>query len=397
MLSISENILLVVSGFGMLQGVLLALLIYFHPKTDRSVSSYLALYILFVSMPIMITVGQHLFYWQFIFFVEPIILLIGPFLYLYIKSFKESISFRKAWPHFILFGLYAILAVWQYNHFGKQYPQTVTVPPEVVKEPVIVTEVIIRTIQRLVYYFISLRTLKSYQRSIRQLFSETSRINLRWVRWLINGNLVLIIMTFLFYMMLLRFPDQFNLWVLIITTIVSIYIYLATFKGVTQPSLWQVIPGIAKKQLEADMQKAEEIELLHSGKGNRETERPVMNSRSAAIVSRVIELMEVEKYYQEPELTLQDLADKLQVPSYQVSQAINEGLKKNFYDLINGYRIEEAKRLLLDPVNSNYTILSVGFEAGFNSKTTFNTVFKKFTGHTPTEFRGRWMTGQKEE
>jgi AraC-like DNA-binding protein len=62
-------------------------------------------------------------------------------------------------------------------------------------------------------------------------------------------------------------------------------------------------------------------------------------------------------------------------------------MKKNFYDLINGYRVEEAKRLLLDTKNRNYTILSVGFEAGFNSKTTFNTVFKKFTGHTPTDFR----------
>ena len=56
---------------------------------------------------------------------------------------------------------------------------------------------------------------------------------------------------------------------------------------------------------------------------------------------------------------------------------------------MNGYRIEEAKKLLLDPKNKNFTILSVGFEAGFNSKTTFNTVFKKFTGLTPTEFRDR--------
>jgi AraC-like DNA-binding protein len=62
-------------------------------------------------------------------------------------------------------------------------------------------------------------------------------------------------------------------------------------------------------------------------------------------------------------------------------------LKKSFYDVINSYRVEEAKRLLLDEKNRNYTILSVGFEAGFNSKTTFNTVFKKFTGVTPTEYR----------
>ena len=99
--------------------------------------------------------------------------------------------------------------------------------------------------------------------------------------------------------------------------------------------------------------------------------------------------MQNKKLYQESELSLQTLAQKLGFPSYQVSQAINEGMKQNFYDLINTYRVEEAKRLLLDPNNKNYTILSIAFDAGFNSKTTFNTVFKKFTGLTPTDFRSR--------
>ena len=99
--------------------------------------------------------------------------------------------------------------------------------------------------------------------------------------------------------------------------------------------------------------------------------------------------MEVEKLYLETELTLQELADRVGAPAYQISQAINEGLNKNFYDLINAYRVDEAKQLLLNPTNSNFTILSVAFEAGFNSKTTFNTVFKKFTGLTPSDFRAQ--------
>jgi YesN/AraC family two-component response regulator len=97
--------------------------------------------------------------------------------------------------------------------------------------------------------------------------------------------------------------------------------------------------------------------------------------------------MEHSKLYLQSELTLQDLADQLEIPSYQVTQAINEGLNKNFYDLVNGYRVEEAKRLLSDPVTRNNKILTVGMDAGFNSKTTFNTVFKKFTGQTPSEFK----------
>jgi AraC-like DNA-binding protein len=392
MLTISENILLFVSGFGMVQGILLALLIYFHPKSDKSVSLFLALYILVISIPILITVGQHLFSWQFIFFVEPFVLLIGPFLYLYVKSFKEKITFGKTWPHCILFVLYSCLAFWQYYNIGIHYPATVNVPPEVLREPVTVTEIIIRNLQRLIYYVLSLRALTSYQRSIRQLFSETSRINLRWVRWLINGNLILIILTIIFTSLLLRDPEQFNRWSVFPSAFLSIYIYLATYKGITQTTLWQIQPGIKKEQMEADIQKVEEIELKHSGPNIRDDERPVLNSRTASIIAGVTQLMEKEKYYQEPELTLQNLADKLQVPAYQLSQAINEGLKKNFYDLVNGYRIQEAKRLLLVPESSNFTILSIGFEAGFNSKTTFNTVFKKFTGLTPTEYRTNWQS-----
>ena len=81
--------------------------------------------------------------------------------------------------------------------------------------------------------------------------------------------------------------------------------------------------------------------------------------------NKIVALLEKEKIYQEPELTIKNMADKIEIPYYQVSQAINDVLNKNFYDLVNGYRVEEAKRLLLHPDNRNYTILSVGFEAGF--------------------------------
>ena len=101
--------------------------------------------------------------------------------------------------------------------------------------------------------------------------------------------------------------------------------------------------------------------------------------------------MEEEKLFQETELNLQQLADQLKYPAYLVSQAINLKLNKTFYDLVNGYRIEEAKRLLTDPSNQNYKILSVGFDAGFNSKTTFNTVFKKYTGYSPSEYREKYL------
>ncbi|HEX7902767.1 MAG TPA: helix-turn-helix domain-containing protein [Chitinophagaceae bacterium] len=380
--------LLFISGFGILQGVLLAALLYFHPKCDRSVTTFLAFFILFVSIPILIPVGQHLFSWQFIIFVDPFTVLIGPFLYLYVRSFKEVITWQKAWPHFIIFLIYLLIDYWLYAEVGSKYPLSQTVPPEVTRHPLSFIPVSIRLLQRVLYYFLSLKQLKSYQRSIGHFFSETSRINLNWVKWLINGYLLLVLITIIFYSLILKYPQHFNNWVLLIGVFVSVYIYIAFFKGITQPTLWQLQPGKNKEKIEAEIKEADSIEQGQGGK-NMSRKTGLSKSKIEEIVGKIISIMESEKIYQETELTLTQMATRLQLPSHHLSQAINEGLKKNFYDLVNGYRVEEAKRLLLDTRNSNYTILSIGFEAGFNSKTTFNTVFKKFTGLTPTEYRDK--------
>jgi AraC-like DNA-binding protein len=97
--------------------------------------------------------------------------------------------------------------------------------------------------------------------------------------------------------------------------------------------------------------------------------------------------MQNDKPYLEPELTLEQLASKLSLKPRVLSQAINEILGQNFYDFINRYRIEEASRLLTNPSDEKITILEVLYEVGFNSKSSFNTLFKKYTGLTPTEFR----------
>jgi AraC-like DNA-binding protein len=98
-------------------------------------------------------------------------------------------------------------------------------------------------------------------------------------------------------------------------------------------------------------------------------------------------LMEEQKMYKNPHLALRELSNSLSMPSYIVTKALNEVLGVNFYDLVNKYRVEEAKQLLTDPTYDRFTILRVASDAGFNSKTTFNEVFRKFTGVTPSRYR----------
>lgn len=88
-----------------------------------------------------------------------------------------------------------------------------------------------------------------------------------------------------------------------------------------------------------------------------------------------------------PELSIQSLADGLDIPIRDLSELINYHYKQNFYNFINAYRISMAKKLLSDPTSKNLTISEIFYKIGFNSKSSFNTAFKKEVGITPTDFR----------
>ena len=382
-----QDLLLFISGVGIIQAALLAALIYFYPKSDRSVNIFLALYMICFCIPMSIPIIQHYFTWQILILIDPIPLLSGPFLYFYIRSFKENITWKKMWPHLVMFGAYVVLDISLFIDFINQFQFSSVVPEEVVHHPSSIVRVSFRLIQMIAYFFLANHQLRLYKRSIIQLFSETSKINLDWAKGLLNGYLFLVLFMLLIWVLIQTRPEHFALLVMINTAAVTPYLYLITFKGTRQPTLWQ-IEQTNKEHVEEEFKIAERVDHAAS-----ETKRATMSQeRSDEIVKKVLETMAGEKLYLQSELALQELADKLQVHAYLVSQAINEGLGKNFYDLVNGYRVEEASRLLSADNDRAAKIIAVAFDSGFNSKTTFNTVFKKFTGLTPSQFRDKRST-----
>jgi YesN/AraC family two-component response regulator len=97
--------------------------------------------------------------------------------------------------------------------------------------------------------------------------------------------------------------------------------------------------------------------------------------------------MAEEKPYLDPELSLQTLAKRMEITKEDLSQVINEQLDRNFKNFINEYRIEEAKKKLLDPKEDQFVLMKIAFDVGFNSKSVFNASFKKFTGMSPSQYR----------
>jgi AraC-like DNA-binding protein len=117
-------------------------------------------------------------------------------------------------------------------------------------------------------------------------------------------------------------------------------------------------------------------------------ERSVLPETEAkGILVGLRKAMDVEKVYLNPDLSLSDFARHLGTGRNQLSFVINDKVGKSFYDFINEYRVNEVMKLLKEPGRRGEKLLSIAFDAGFNSKPSFNSVFKKVTGITPSAYR----------
>lgn len=114
-------------------------------------------------------------------------------------------------------------------------------------------------------------------------------------------------------------------------------------------------------------------------------------SRKDEYIRKIFYFIEMKKVYRDPDLSLNSFARSIDINPRYLSQLINDELEKGFLDLINSYRIEEAKRLLSDPARHDMSVLDICMEAGFNSKSSFNRAFKRYTGQTPSEFKKKYQ------
>jgi YesN/AraC family two-component response regulator len=115
------------------------------------------------------------------------------------------------------------------------------------------------------------------------------------------------------------------------------------------------------------------------------------------IYQQLVGCMHTQKLFTDSELTLGVLAKNLEIHPNHLSQVVNSYEGKNFYDYINSQRVEEFKKLAPQPANRNYTLLSLAYECGFNSKTSFNRNFKKATGVSPSEWLQKQDISLKQE
>jgi AraC-like DNA-binding protein len=219
-------------------------------------------------------------------------------------------------------------------------------------------------IQFLAYIVVIVLTIIQFSRRAKRLGSERDRATLAELRFFVIASGVLWIGAVLRYVI-----DPTGRTNLLVPLGGSAVIYGMGYLKMTRP---KPLGG--------------EGERLSGKKYEKSTLTP---ERAEKYVNKLVQLMKEKKPFTDGDLTLQRLAATLSIPPHHLSQIINERLGQTFADFINSYRVEEAKQRLLHPAFSHLSLLGIAVEVGFNSKSSFNSVFKKHTNMTPSEFRNR--------
>ena len=289
----------------------------------------------------------------------PLPLLQGVFLYLYVSSLTKQLPEKRRVLvlHFVpltvmymylvtFFILPADQKIQVYRNHGAGYELFNTLRSYAI------------VFSGIFYVIWSAVLLKKHRNNVRDRFSDLEKVNLQWLQILTFGMGGI-------WFLVIFFQNQ----ILILAGMV-VFVFLIGFFGVRQTDVF------TPNQLPAD-DSEEKKKYPKSG---------LTEEVSRKLHQTLIQLMTEEALYRKSDLSINDLSSKLGVHPNYLSQIINQMEKKNFYDFVNTYRIEEFKRLIAESKNKQFTLLSLAHDCGFSSKSSFNRYFKRATGQTPSQY-----------
>lgn len=397
--AITWTSMLLLLGFA--QGLILALLLARSGANNRTAKRML------IALLLLMCVGlaegfmdESRYYLRFphLITVEwPSNLLYGPFVYFVVRSFTDPAWRLKLWValahalptvgmYFLLLPFYALTAE-QKIHFWKLEGT----------EPLAHPLVVMIILQMAVYLYVSLMRLATHGRMVKDTYSYEEEVSLSWLRHLLIAFFLLWVV-YVFFLLISPFYGIYRETEFILHLLLAIVITVMGYKGKQQPvvfagGLKSSLPASPAGQTAAPVAAPLESPVIMPGSEEAATEKYQRSSleetEAEHIAQAVKRIMEQERPYREMKLTLPMLARMLSVSPNHLSQVLNEKLNTSFFDFVNAYRVEEARKLLIAPSYNHFSVLGVAMEVGFNSKSTFYAAFKKHSGMTPSQFKER--------
>ncbi len=276
------------------------------------------------------------------------ILHFAPFLFAAVITILSNFSFLPGWIQFLFYGA---------------------------------SGTVIQVISLLVYHYSAMTEWRQHYAHMKDDLSSTRLLRMQWLRqFIILSAIVCIVISLLLHFMYQYHPTlHFLRWGFIL---LSIFIYWISYAAINKPVLFSAAINNDWQQKTAPIPK-----LVVHKPVEKYANTGLKAEEASRIVNALEELMQQQKTFLEPGITIDKLADLVNTNRHCLSQVLNERIGKSFYDFINQYRVNGAKKLLLDEKYSNQKIASIAYDAGFNSLSAFNEVFKKITGVTPSQFR----------
>ena len=269
------------------------------------------------------------------------------------------------------------------------------------------------------YWILAYRKINQYERMISEQFAYNEGISLQWLKFILIGFGVIFGVMIGVYIVqyLLEIAIGFNIEIILfglfILLIGLIGFFGIQYQGIfttsplpyntTNPYESKIIQPLTESKTATpptrDEVQSEDEFLAHTSEATKPISKSPEYRKSGlktedahTLHEQLLLLMQIEKPYIEPKLSLAQLAERLRISSNHLSQIINQYEEKNFYDFVNGYRVKEFITLAEKDTNKNFNLLGLAYEAGFNSKSSFNQVFKKFTSKTPSQFVNELMS-----
>ncbi|MBT8262477.1 MAG: helix-turn-helix domain-containing protein [Bacteroidia bacterium] len=298
------------------------------------------------------------------FWTDPFVFLYGPLLLWYTKSIQFS-EFRlsiKSLLHLLPFILFMLILLFSY-HLQPTAVKSEILSEVISFEPTSGSMVFLVAvyIQFFAYIVASRLSIKAAYQELKGYYSN---ITLEWLYLILNSFSLIVILSIvasLLQVFVNKIHFQFALPVL--ASVIVIFMARIIFKVLDQPS------------------------LLTAGKMTSGRELHLDKNELTGIASAIRRALDDSKVYLDPDMNLEKLAIHVNSSPKKVSSVINNHFNKNFFDLMNSYRIEEAKRIFEENKDPRLTVLEVMYEVGYNSKSSFNTQFKAKTGLTPSEYK----------
>ncbi len=303
----------------------------------------------------------------------PLIFLHGPAIWFYIKSlttqeFRFKSKYLLHFLPFILISILLFLNIYSLPAAEKVMLERTEAFRDQISFPVIIALVAVFTQG---YFIWGLLLIRNYRKKIKNYFSEISSIDLTWLRILLITSVFFYAGTSLLYIIdyVFRVFSYHGLQT-IGYSYQAVFILVLGYRGYRQGNVF------SSHKVSADLEPAQ----------SKAAEEHSITDKDKIFVQELLAFMEKQRPYLNSDLTLASLAERLGATPDYLSFILNSKLNRNFFDFINHYRVEEFKRICRKEKNQNLTIMGMAWDAGFNSKPTFNRVFKKTTGVTPGEY-----------